>query len=187
MTQVPVHPCVARLQAWFAGQSVVVLQPHTPAMHWLLPEHGPQAAPFVPHSELDVAVMQVPVASQQPLGQLVGVHFGPHVPPVQVSVEPHTAQPTPFNPQLVSEDVSHCPLVEQQPPGQLVGVHPTLASVVPVSGEPVSGPSAPSPPAPSVPMVASDPAAASPPVVASGVAAPSVVASCPPSPPALPS
>jgi hypothetical protein len=168
-THVPLHACVERLHAWFAGQSAVALQPQAPAMHWLLPVQGPQAAPFVPHAWLDVAVMQVPVASQHPLAQLVGVHFGPHVPVVHVSVVPQIAHDTPFSPQVLSDEVSHCPPVEQQPPGQLVGVHGTLVSL-PLS---LVAPSSASPS-----LVAS--VAASSPGAASGD--PSAVASWAPSP-----
>lgn len=150
-THVPPHPWVVRLHAWFAGQSEVALQPHTPDTHWLLPVHGPQAAPLVPHAWVDVAVMQVPVASQQPLGQLVGVHFATHVPAEHVCAVPHVVHDTPFTPQLPSDDVSHCPPAEQQPAGQLVGVHGTLASCppspAPVSVEPLSFGAPSSPPA----------------------------------------
>jgi len=179
-THVPLHPCVVTLHAWSAGQSVVVLQPQIPLTHWLLPVHGPQVAPAVPQAWPDVAVMQVPVASQQPFGQLVGVHFGPHVPAVHVCAVPQGVHETPPVPQLPSDEVSHCPPAEQHPPAQLVGVQGTLASVPPPSCPP-------SPPLAS--LVASSLVldSAAPSVVTSPADVASGAPSCPPSAVAPPS
>ncbi len=143
-THVPLHECVATLHAWSSGQSVVAAQPHWPLMHWLFPEHGPQLAPFVPQAWLDVLVMQVPVASQQPVGQLVGVHFGWQVPEVHVSSAVQLAQEMPAVPHVASADVSHCPVAEQQPRGHEVGVQGTGPSLPP-SPAPDSLPASPAP------------------------------------------
>jgi hypothetical protein len=105
-THVPLHPCVVTLHAWSAGQSVVVLQPQAPATHWLLPVHGPQAAPLVPQAWFEVAVMHVPVASQQPLGQLVGVHCTLASVPPPSPAPPSPVAPSPASSLLESEEPS---------------------------------------------------------------------------------
>jgi hypothetical protein len=106
-TQVLLHWCVVVLQAWLVGQSATVAQPHAPLMHSLVPLHGPHVAPFVPHAELDVLVMQAPDALQHPVGHVVGVQFATQVPFEQVWVAPHALQEAPFKPQLFCPDVSH--------------------------------------------------------------------------------
>jgi hypothetical protein len=113
------------------GQSVLVLQPHMPLMHWLLPVHGPHVAPLVPQDWLEVLVLHAPVASQHPLGHEVGVHFATHEPPVQVCALAHGEQEAPPLPQLASEGVTHCPVLEQQPEGHVEGVQGTLVSLAP--------------------------------------------------------
>lgn len=172
-THVLLHAWLATSHAWLTGQSAVVLHPHLPAMHWLEPVQGPHVAPFVPQAWLEVAVMQLPVLSQQPLGQLVGVHFGPHVPAVHVSVAPHGTHDTPLVPQLVSPEVSHWPVAEQQPAAHVVGVQGTLASPPsPASAPPSPGPVSGEPLSVGVPSVVASAGAPS--------AVASLVASCPP-------
>jgi hypothetical protein len=133
------HECVAALQAWLTGQSALVLQPHLPPMHWLLPLHGPHAAPFVPQDWLDVFVLHAPVASQQPLGHDVGVHLGTHAPAEHLCVAEHVAHEPPPVPQLAAPEVMHWPPAEQQPDAHVAGVHGTLASP-PASPASVSAP-----------------------------------------------
>lgn len=120
-TQVLLHWWVVVLHAWLVGQSATVAQPHMPLMHWLVPLHGPHVAPLVPHAELDVLVMQVPVALQHPVGHVVGVQFATQVPFEHVCVELQALHEAPFRPQPFCPDVMHWPVVEQHPPAQRVG------------------------------------------------------------------
>jgi hypothetical protein len=185
-THVPLHECVVVSQAWLVGQSVTVSQPQAPAMHSLVPVQGPHAAPPVPQAALVSAVLQVPFASQHPVGHVVGVHVETHVPPVQVWLAAQGVHDTPPVPQLVFDDASHCPSAEQHPAAHVVGVQGTLASVPP-SSPPASV--APSVPPPSVvpPSVGDASTVPSPGASAPPSLAPSVVASLPPSPPLAPS
>jgi hypothetical protein len=82
--QVFEHACVVRLHAWLGGQSAELAQPHWPWVQWLFPVHAPHAAPWVPHRLSLSAVKQLPLESQQPVAQLVGVHLSAQLPPVQV-------------------------------------------------------------------------------------------------------
>jgi hypothetical protein len=80
-----------------------------------------QVIPVVPQCWL-LLVWQVPLASQQPLAQLAGVHTqlwsGPHSVPGG-----HATQVTPLSPHAVlAVPAWQVPLASQQPFGQLAGV-----------------------------------------------------------------
>jgi len=187
-THAPLHECVVVSQAWLVGQSVTVSQPQAPAMHSLVPLQGPHAAPPVPHAALVSAVLQVPSASQHPVGHVVGVHVETHAPPVQVWLAAQDAHDTPPVPQLAFDETSHCPAAEQHPAAHVVGVQGTLASAPPSVAPPSVGaastipsPGASAAPSPGPSVVASPPP--SPPLPASVVASPWP----PPSAPAVPS
>jgi len=178
-----VHAFVAGLQAWLVGHWLDCVQPQLPLTHWLVPVHAPHAAPLVPHAALVVAVTHVPVALQQPVGQLVEVQRFAHCPEPQAWATVHVWHEMPPVPQVVDDSsVWHCPSVPQQPPAQVVA---------PQGGEPASVtlPVSPAASAASgsvvwspVASVGSGPSAVAS-VVASVVASadtvPSVAASCP--------
>jgi hypothetical protein len=73
-----VHACVVWSQAYCAGQSWLVIQPHVPSTQWLLAPHAAQATPAVPHCVSDSVVTQFPFESQHPCAQLLGVHLSAH-------------------------------------------------------------------------------------------------------------
>ncbi len=132
-TQLFEHECVETLQAWLTGQSALVLQPHWPPMHWLEPLHGPQLLPLVPQDCADVFVLQLPLESQHPVGQVVGVQFATQVPAVEHACEAvHVTHEAPLMPQLALPEVRHWPEAEQQPAGHEVGVQGTATSAPPL-------------------------------------------------------
>jgi hypothetical protein len=100
-----------------------------------------QAAPPVPQLALDVPARQTPSASQQPFGQLTGVHvIAWQVPPpaatfTQVVPAPQGAQAAPPVPQLASERPDWQTPFRQQPeqlPGLQV-LHVPLSHVPPAA------------------------------------------------------
>jgi hypothetical protein len=86
----------------------------------------------VPHAQLSVPDAHVPLASQQPLGQLDGLHseVGPHRWFDALQEAPNGAQSTHWKPPMpqapTSSPVRQVPASSQQPP-QVEGLHPLMS------------------------------------------------------------
>jgi hypothetical protein len=106
----------------------------------LVPLHGPHVAPLVPQDALVVLVTHAPVESQQPFGQLVGVHRSAHCPELHDCALVHVWQDVPPVPQVVDDSsVWQRPSVPQQPLAHVVLSHGTAPS--PPAESPVFPPS----------------------------------------------
>jgi hypothetical protein len=104
------------------------VQQKPPPLHVWKPVQAMQAAPPVPHTEFVVPAWHMPLASQQPLGQLVLLHT--HWPLLQVWPEGQTC---PHAPQLLTSLLRSLQLPPQQPgvvPGQVVHVPPLMPQVL---------------------------------------------------------
>jgi hypothetical protein len=126
-TQLFEQVSVERSHAWYIGQSAVVVHPHLPCTHWLVPLQAPHAAPFVPQFEVEVLVMHTPDELQQPVGQFVCVHEEVHVPASHAVPAMQLMHEVPAIPHVESDDCSHCPFSEQQPE-QVAGTQGRAAS-----------------------------------------------------------
>jgi hypothetical protein len=96
----------------------------TPVRHESPAGHGTHAEPPTPHAEVLVPDSQRPALSQQPIGQVIGLHVAPtHAPIVHTSPTGQSAHDSPPMPQAAVLVPSwQVPVVSQHPVGQVAAL-----------------------------------------------------------------